>query len=241
MSLESCCQHSSAFLDLPRELRNIIYLNLLHQHQLPPEDPDQASSRLQHGTTFYEARSPRPILLQMKLVCRLLCAEVDDVIQKKVPHSHGHASMDLMVKGPSIWPTWTFLPLTSTFPSTIRIRLRLFEAKGWGSEFSTGAYRSLWSLFNLLVFRGPCFVHNTHGLLTPLQIDRLVFDIRLCFPTSVDDLFETYRDVFDRIEKLASDNVGLGNVERIEACLGTDVRVWRLKQLPTGLTFASRV
>ena len=63
----------------------------------------------------------------------------------------------------------------------------------------------------------------------------------LCFPTSADDLFGTYRDVFDRLEKLARDDVGLGHVDRIEACLGADKRVWRLRQLPTGLTFASRV
>ena len=74
-----------------------------------------------------------------------------------------------------------------------------------------------------------------------MHIGRLRFEIVLCFPTSVDDLFGTYRDVFDRLERLASDNVGLGNVEMIEACMGSDRRAWRLKQLPTGLTFASRV
>ena len=84
-------------------------------------------------------------------------------------------------------------------------------------------------------------MHNTRGLTSPLHIKRLRFDIRLCFPTSVDDLFGTYRDVFDRLERLAMDNVGLGHIEMVEASFGADRRTWRLKQLPTGLTFASRV
>ena len=84
-------------------------------------------------------------------------------------------------------------------------------------------------------------MHNRIGLPAPLRIGRLRFEIKLCFPTSVDDLFGTYRDVFDRLEKLAFDNVGLGNVETIEARMGPDRRVWRLKQLPTGLTLPSRI
>ena len=94
--------------------------------------------------------------------------------------------------------------------------------------------------FPIQIFRGPCLIHDK-DLPTPLQVDRLRFEILLCFPTSVDDLFGTYRDVFERLEKLAYDNVGLGNVGTIEACLGADRRIWRLRQLPTGLTFASRI
>ena len=145
-----------------------------------------------------------------------------------------------MVKGSAIWPTWTTLPVTPCLDPTIHIDLRIFEATDFGSEFSTGAYRALWSLFNRLIFRGPCLIHTT-DLPTPLVVGRLRFEIMLCFPTTVDDLFGTYRDVFERLEKLAYDNVGLGNVGTIEACLGSDRRVWRLRQLPTGLTFASRI
>ena len=153
------------------------------------------------------------------------------------------AHLDVMVKGTRIWPTWLYLPRTSHLSPTVHVELRYFDNRGQrGSEFSTSAYRALWSLFNLLISHGPCLIHNrVGGLPTPLRVRRLRFEIRLCFPASVDDLFGTYRDVFERLERLAIDNVGLGRVEMIEACLGMDRRVWRLKQLPTGLTLASRI
>jgi hypothetical protein len=231
--------NSSAFLSLPRELKDIIYQFLFNEVQEAPENPEHAGERVQHGSTYFELRSPKPALLQLKLVCRSTYADVHDLLKNHI--DDGQACLDIMVKGSSIWPTWTCLPLTPHIHPVITIDVRLFEASGWGSEFSTSAYRALWTLFNLLVFKGPCFTHNTVGLRTPLHFARLRFEIWLCFPTSVDDLFGTYRDVFDRLERLASDNVGLGNVDTIEACLGVDQRIWRLKQLPTGLTHASRV
>lgn len=233
-------------LGLPREIRDLVYQLLLRETTEPPEDPDHAEGRKPNWhspcTIYFEERSQAPALLQLKRCCRQLHVEVIDTLAKHVSYDSGTAHLDIMVKGSSIWPTWTSLPVTRNLDQTIFIDLRLFEAKGWDSEFSTGAHRGLWSLFNLLVFRGPCFVRN---LATPLRIGRLSFEVRLCFTTSVDDLLSlmwlTSRDVFDRLEKLASDNVGLGNVETVEACMGPERRVWRLKQLPTGLTFASRV
>ena len=236
---------SSSFLRLPRELRDLIYIHLLGENRPPPEDPEHAGERDKNWhtpcTIYFEARSPKPALLQLKVCSRTVYHEINDILAQHITSDSGPAHLDIMVKGSSIWPTWISLPLTHHLDPTIHINLRLFEAKGWGSEFSTGGYRGLWSLFWHLVFQGPCFIHNTQGLPAPLCIGRLRFEIMLCFPTSVDDLFGTYRDVFDRLEKLASDNVGLGHVETIEASMGTDTRMWRLKQLPTGLTFASRV
>ena len=235
----------ASFINLPRELRDLIYIHLLNEERRAPDNPDCAGERDPSWNTpctiYFEAHSPKPALLQLKLCAKQLHSEVSDTLTKHIKAPTGPAHLDIMVKGSCIWPTWIALPVTPDLDLTIRINLRLFEAKGWGSEFSTGAYRGLWSLFNLLVFRGPCFTHNTTGLSSPLRIGRLRFEIMLCFPTSVDDLFGTSRDVYDRLEKLANDNVGMGNVETIEACMGPDRRVWELKQLPTGLTFASRV
>lgn len=235
----------SALLELPRELRDLIFQQLLDIKEHLPENPDHAGSRDPNWQTpctiYFEAHSPRPALLQLKLCNRQIHDEVCQILEKHADHETDPAHLDVMIKGSSIWPTWISLPPTRHFSSTVHITLRLFEAKGLGSEFSTGAYRGLWTLFNLLVSRGPCLIHNSTGLRPPLSIGRLRFDIMLCYPTSVDDLFGTYRDVFERIAKLASDNVGLGNVGEIEASMGPDRRLWRLKQLPTGLTFASRV
>ena len=235
----------ASFIGLPQELRDLIYLYLIDETREQPDSPDSAGDRDPNWNTpctiYFEAHTPKPALLQLKLCSKQVHAEVADILAKHVTCGSGPAHLDIMVKGSSIWPTWISLPVTRNLDPTISINLRLFEAKGWGSEFSTGAYRGLWTLFNLLAFRGPCFIRNNIGLPTPLRIGRLRFEIMLCFPTSVDDLFGTSRDVYDRLEKLASDNVGLGNVETIEACMGPDRRVWRLKQLPTRLTFASRV
>ena len=235
-------ESNATFLHLPRELRDLCYSNLLEYRRHTPEDPEHAGDRAFHNKTYYEAQSPRPALLQLKLCSRQVYAEVSDVLVSSARHrlnDSGPPTLDIMVKGSLIWPTWISLPNTRRFHSIVHINLRLFEAKG--SEFSTGAYRALWALFNQLVFQGPCLNHNRIGLDPPLRIGRLRFEIRLCFPTSVDDLFGTYRDVFERLERLASDNVGLGHVDTIEACMGPDRRVWRLKQLPTGLTIASRI
>ena len=233
----------SHFLNLPRELRDQVYTFLLNEHHVPPEDPSQTNDRNANSTTYFQVHSPRPALLQLKLTSKQLYTEATDTITRHtnlnpIPDP---AHLDIMVKGSSLYPTWLHLPLAPHLHPKVNITLRLFESAGWGSEFNTGAYRGLWSLFCALVFQGPCFNLNTRGLSSPLEIGKLRFDIRLCFPTSVDDLFGTYRDVFDRLERLAMDNVGLGHVEVVEACFGVDCRAWRLRQLPTGLTFASRV
>lgn len=237
--------NQALFLALPRELRDLIYDWLVNEHREPPKNPDYAGERspcssTTPGAIIYESKSPKPALLQLKLCSRQMHAEVHDALNRNMKDDSGPARLDIMVKGSAIWPTWTTLPVTPRLDPTIRIDLRIFEATDFGSEFSTGAYRALWSLFNRLIFRGPCLIHAI-DLPTPLIVGRLRFEIMLCFPTSVDDLFGTYRDVFERLEKLAYDNVGLGNVGTIEACLGADRRVWRLRQLPTGLTFASRI
>ncbi|KAK4610477.1 hypothetical protein CLAFUW4_14221 [Fulvia fulva] len=234
----------SALLALSRELRDIVYHSLLNERKRPPEDPHHANDRTptsqsSPGAIYYETQSPKPALLQLKLCCRQVSAEVQDLLAKHVVSHSGPGQLDIMVRGSSVWPTWIALPLASKLDPIIDIELRIFDTTGLGSEFSTGAYRALWSLFNRMVFRGPCLTHS-RNLQRPLIVGRLRFNIVLCFPTSVDDLLGTYRDVFDRLERLAYDNVGLGNVGTIEACLGADRRVWRLKQLPTGLTFASR-
>jgi hypothetical protein len=232
----------SHLLNLPRELRDHIYTFLLNEQHQPPEDPSQTGDRnANSSTTYFQLPSPKPALLQLKLCSKQLYAEVSDTITKNINPEPKPAHLDIMVKGSSLYPTWLHLPLTPHLHPTVNITLRLFESAGWGSEFNTGAYRGLWSLFCALVYSGPCFDHNARGLSSPLEFGRLRFDIRLCFPTSVDDLFGTYRDVFDRLERLAMDNVGLGHVEVVEACFGVDCRAWKLRQLPTGLTFASRV
>lgn len=235
----------SLFLELPRELRDLVYEFLVDERRKPPESPDNAGERAPcssttPGSIVYESRSPKPAILQLKLCNRQIYTEVREILKTNVKSDTGPTTLDIMVKGSAIWPTWTVLPVTPRLDPTIQINLRIFEATDFGSEFSTGAYRALWSLLNRLIFRGPCLVHSK-DLPRPLEVGRLRFEIMLCFPTTVDDLFGTYRDVFERLEKLAYDNVGLGNVGTIEACLGADRRVWRLRQLPTGLTFASRI
>lgn len=229
------------FFDLPAELRELVYYYLIKDVRLPPANPDQAGDRILSNKIYFQAHSPRPTLLQLKLCSKRTYAEVRHVLARHVPYDTDEAHLDVMVRGSSIWPTWVYLPITRHLDPVIRIDLRLFEAVGWGSEFSTGAYRGLWALFNALVSQGPCLIHNRKGLRSPIHVRRLRFRIHLCYPTSAEDLYETYRDVFDRLERLAFDNVGLGNVEEIEAVLPPNRRVWRLKQLPTGFTIASRI
>lgn len=232
----------SQFLALPRELRDNIYLFLINERRPAPEDPSNAGVRDVHSTKiFFEQCSPKPALLQLKLCSKQTYAETTKILDKYKYDWQYPACLDIMVKGLAIFPTWTSLPVTETLHSQVDISLRLFES--WEGGFNTSVYRSLWTYFNHLVFNGPCsrLGGRNRSLPTPLNFTKLRFVIRLCFPTSVDDWYGTYRDVFDRLERLAMDNVGLGHVQTVECCFGAEVRTWRLKQLPTGLTFASRV
>ncbi|KXT18274.1 hypothetical protein AC579_2888 [Pseudocercospora musae] len=235
----------STFLGLPHEMRAIIYEYLLDQKRQHPVDPAHAGPRnpnspISGQTIHFEAKSPKPALLRLKLCCRQILEEVRGILRlHQVDVGAGQARLDIMIEGSSIWPTWILLPVNPHLNPVIQVDLRIFEVTGFGNEFSTGAYRALWSLFNLLVFNGPCFIYNKE-LRRPLAIERLRFDIMMCFPTSADDLFGTYKDVFHQLERLAYDNVGLGHISSIEACLGADRRAWKLKQLPTGLTFAMK-
>lgn len=234
----------ASLLGLPRELRDLIFHNLLHHSTPPPKDPchagDRNPSTSSPCTIYFEAHSPRPALLQLKLCSRQLYCEIHELTTKHVPLQTGPAELDIMIQGSSIWPTWTRLPVTTHLDPSIRITLRIFKAEGWDSEFSTGAYRALWTFFRLLVYHGPCLNHATRALSKPLQIERLKFEIVLGLSSSIDDLFGTYKDVFAKLEKLASDDVGMGHVGMIEGALGADRRVWKLRQSSTGLTVASR-
>ncbi|KXL48941.1 hypothetical protein M433DRAFT_456823 [Acidomyces richmondensis BFW] len=228
---------TASILGLPREIRDLIYVQLLCTRTTPPKDPSRAGERDPNSsipcTIYYQVHSARPTLLQLKLCSRQIYHEVRETIIKRLTCPYGQAELDIMLRGSSIWPTWVTLPVTPWLDPVIDVKLRIFEAPGGGSEFSTGAYRALWTLFRLLVYHGPCFTHN-RGMTTPLEIERLHFDISFCFPTSVDDLFGTARECFDRLKRLASDNVGLGHIAMMEASLGPDLWAWRLQKLPMG-------
>ena len=239
---------TSRFQGLPRELRDIIYSSLLEERQQPPKDPEHSGPREPDWKTpctiYFEVHSPKPALLQLKLVCQQVYSEVSETLLNNVVSVSDPAHLDIMVRDSSIWPTWLSLPLTASLHPIIHINLRFFEM---GSEFSTGAYRGLCSLINLLVFRGPCLNRNKTALETPLVIHRLQFDISLYFLTSVDERFWTYwnvsiddacgtywdASVFDPLAKLAAARVGHGNVHKLEARLGAVRISCRIKISPS--------
>ena len=95
--LESIIQPS--FLSLPRELRDLVYLHLVNDTRQPPNDPDHAGDREFHSKIYFEARSPRPVLLQLKLCCKQICAEVNDTLSKHASDYPRPAKLDIMVRG----------------------------------------------------------------------------------------------------------------------------------------------
>ena len=219
----------SSLLALPRELRDKIYLFLLHEWRQPPEDPSHAGNRIEFSSdTYVETLTPKPALLQLKLCSTQLHAETTSIVKLHQASLSTTAHLDILVKGTAIYPTWLHLPLTPSLDGTIEISIRLFSPQGGIPPFAqdaASAYRSLWLLFRSIVFKGAYFYRTTRKLRTPLNIKCLRFDIQLCHG-SMHHQFETSDNVFVGLGWLAKHNVGHDHVERVEACFGSRCRTW---------------
>ena len=151
----------SSFLALPRELRENIYLFLLSERHQIPMDPSQTGGRIEIASnTYFETQPPRPALLQLKLCSKQLHAEATDFIRLHQDSLSPQAHLDMLVVGAAIYPTWFYLPLTTTLDPTLDICFRVFSPQGWKEPFKEDAdavYRALWLLFRNLVFKGVYF------------------------------------------------------------------------------------
>ena len=125
---QSSHENTSCFLQLPRELRDQIYVHLSQEHRQPPEDPLQAGERIANSSIHFEGRSPRPALLQFKLCSKQIYHEVSDILNALLKPEPDPAHLDIMVKDSRIYPTWLFLPLTRRLHPDIHVTLRLFES-----------------------------------------------------------------------------------------------------------------
>ncbi len=158
-------------LRLPRELRDEIYVYLIHARTEAPLYPSLPGKRLADDRISYEFSVPQcqhwrysPLVWTNRQLRNEYFALISSLL------ASGHllrAEVDIMVKGYLQWPTWTYLPpyLAPHIPFDLDVQLRVFSTEGFGSNDGWPrqpgtAFRDLTAMLNRFIHFGPYFFAN---------------------------------------------------------------------------------
>lgn len=177
----------SALLDLPRELRDIIYAYFLEAHRPSPPSPPFSGPRIfrlaedENGQPIpqkdiaYPVSIPRTNIHALLHTNRSIRSEILELVDKRnQSHAYLPAELDLMVTGYVLYPLWTRLPCLPSGTATsldLTVNMRVFSAEafrandGWPRQPGV-AFRCLLTLLNQFLTCGPAFAR-----LPPLQRD----------------------------------------------------------------------
>ena len=165
-------------LELPREIRDLIYMAVFNSELSPPASPaecrhdrNQISSEYGPSEYFGEHCNHYPMepvsisCSGLLLTCRQVRAEVLDVIARLKVQNQLQYKIDCIIEDEKFFcPTWLSVPVVSFDIDTVEVNFRIFGQRNGRCGFTPGDGGPsflIWSLFALLnrfLERGPNFL-----------------------------------------------------------------------------------
>lgn len=167
---------SSLLLQLPRELRDMIYVYFLEAHRSAPPSPPFAGPRIfrLEGNT-HEPNPQKDIAYPVTIAQtnvnvllrtnRLIRSEVLELADKRNKNNTClPADLDIMATGYVLYPLWTRLPTlaSSNTPLDVTVRLRIFSPEAFRAQngpprHPCTASHGFLTLLNQFITCGPAF------------------------------------------------------------------------------------
>ena len=244
--------HPKVFLSLPRELRDIIYQELLSDVAAPPPDPKNVGPRLSVRTGREEIFTQcvlHPAHLHPKAACEGLYfsnRQIQVEIQASDLALDYH--LDIMVECFSIptgkpvedrrnlrlWPTWTAYPQPVSNIRELCVDVRVFGPFPSDVGFPF-ACTPLLLLLNRLIHYGPQFVYEG-PFQSRVHIETLT--VNLSRGTCLDgdlhsSLLSLFTKLFRGVSLFAHTGAFTGIISRIRVCCGESVQEVKSEYLRT--------
>lgn len=176
--------------NLPREIRDEIYLAVLQSPSDPPSEPENVGPRFagfgseperQKGVFYPTDVYPRYACQSLQACNRQMNTEVRQVLARYDVADRGlDFKLDLMIQDCDIWPTWTILPGPIAHIRNLEVNMRIFhDCRGsqFGGDGGPGAiFRPLFHLLSGLFHHGPQFIYKG-PFERQLRADTMVFTI----------------------------------------------------------------
>ena len=184
--------NSSLLLQLPRELRDMIYIYFLEAHRSAPPSPPFAGPRIFRREGDDHKSEPQkdiayPVAIAQTHVNALLStnrsirSEVLELADKRnKSNTCLPADLDIMATGYVLYPLWTRLPTLASInnPLNVTVRLRIFSPEAFRAQNGPpprpcmASHGSL-TLLNQFITCGPAFTQIGKTSDSPTVIDTL--------------------------------------------------------------------
>ena len=139
---------NSKLLQLPRELRDMIYVYFLEAHRSAPPSPPFSGPRVFRLERNVHEQKPQkdiayPVAIAQTTVKallsinRLIRSEVLELVDKRNKNNATlPADLDIMATGYVLYPLWTRLPIlaSSNSPLNVTVRLRIFSPEAFRAQ-----------------------------------------------------------------------------------------------------------
>lgn len=166
----------SSLLQLPREIRDMIYVYLLEAHRSAPPSPPFSGPRIfRHERNAHEQKLQKDIAYPVAIAqtninallstSRLIRSEVLELADKRNKNNATlPADLDIMATGYVLYPLWTRLPIlaSSNTSLNVTVRLRIFSPEAFRAQDGPPrrpcmASHGLLTLLNQFITCGPAF------------------------------------------------------------------------------------
>ena len=189
---EQTSSNRPSLLQLPRELRDIIYAYFLEAHRSAPPSPPFAGPRIfrlegdRHNQESQKDIAYPVTIAQTNVNAllstnRLIRSEILELAYKRNKNNPClPANLDIMATGYVLYPLWTRLPTlaSSNTHLNVTVRLRIFSPEAFRAQDGPPrrpcmASRGFLTLLNQFITCGPAFTQIGEPLDSPTVIDTL--------------------------------------------------------------------
>jgi hypothetical protein len=185
----------SLFLQLPRELRDMIYTHFLVAHRSAPPSPPFSGPRIFRLGGDSQRPEPQkdiayPVTIAQTNINallstnRLIRSEALELVDKRNKNNASlPADLDIMATGYVLYPLWTRLPLLASHntPLDVTVRLRIFSPEAFRAHEGPprrpcAAAHGFLTLLNQFITCGPAFTHTSNTKPSEQNYSPIVID-----------------------------------------------------------------